>query len=86
MQCVGAVDHGAVMSVLGQSICIFLQVSGDPIDDEGGVFKKMISVIALNLYFISNVLHIASNDADFCSVSDIYSVQNHCTEYSYGSV
>ena len=56
------------MSILPKSIFIFLQVSGDHIDDEGGIVKGMISVIALNLCFISNVLHIASNDADFCSV------------------
>ena len=74
------------MSILPQSIFIFLQVSADPIDDEGGFVKNMIIIFALNLYFISNVLHIASNDADFCSVSGLCSVQNHCTEYSYGSV
>ena len=74
------------MSILPQSIFIILQVSGDPIDDEGGFVKYIYSVFALNLCFISNVLHIASNDADYCSISGIYSVQNHCTEYSYGSV
>ena len=74
------------MSILRQSIFIFLQVSADPIDDEGGIVKWIYSVTALNLCFISNAHHIASNDADYCSVSGIYCVQSHCTEYSYGSV
>ena len=76
------------MSILPKSIFIFLQVSADPIDDEGGVVKWIYSVTALNLCFIPNVYHIASNDADFCTCSDIYGVRDnrdHCTLYRYAS-
>ena len=76
------------MRILPKSISILIQVSGDPIDDEGGIVKWMYSVTALNLCFIPNVYHIASNDADFSTCNDIYSVRDNrdrCTLYKYAS-